>query len=409
MQHLDEGTLQAWLDGARSGFDPSRLASIERHIEACDACAARADALERSSFRAHALLSVGRDQYAPRVLYEDVVRRARGSRPQGRTRTRIKTVWAASIVAATAVGWMSNEIYRGSVDAVGGQAASSTAAAVSQPESALAAEGSSAGVPTSVDATTPSLAAADPSGQASSSPPSLAGNAAFAAAALADPDGIVVRGFVADEGGRPVASAQVYVAELEAGVLTRQDGRYDLRLPAEPDSFELTVQRIGFRQQTRAINGREGDYVAADFRLREEALALDEIIVTGESDVVPTRSTRSAVPNGRATPFVWRPAPSIAAEGYVGSDLWMLPGLDVLTLDLAYADNPNETHVARIRQDLGGDVTLTLVEGRTDGRRIRWPIQSEGAVLSTWRGEMLITATAPVSADSLRTLLNHLR
>ena len=54
-------------------------------------------------------------------------------------------------------------------------------------------------------------------------------------------------------------------------------------------------------------------------------------------------------------------------------------------------------------------MTLTLIEGRTDGRRTRWPIQSAGAVLSTWRGGMLITATAPVAADSLRTLLTHLR
>jgi hypothetical protein len=217
-----------------------------------------------------------------------------------------------------------------------------------------------------------------------------------------------VRGFVADEGGRPVPSAQVYVAELDVAVLTQQDGRYDLRLPSEPESFEITVHRIGFRQQTRAIRGSEGVDVAADFRLREEALALDEIIVTGESDGAQ-RSTGTRVTNVRAAPFVWRPAPSIAAEGYVGSDLWMLPGLDVLTLEVAYGGYPNETHVARVRLGLGDGTTLTLVQGRTDGRRIRWPLQSEGAVLSTRRGEMLITATAPVSADSLRTLLGQLR
>jgi hypothetical protein len=111
----------------------------------------------------------------------------------------------------------------------------------------------------------------------------------------------------------------------------------------------------------------------------------------------------------RATPFVWRASPSIAVEGYLGAELWTLPGVDVLSLELAYGDNPNETHVARVRQDLGDGVTLTLIQGRTDGRRTRWPIQSAGAVLSAWRGEMLITATAAVSADSLRSLLTQLR
>ena len=343
MQHLDEGTLQAWLDGARSGLDPSRLATIDRHLAACTACASRAAALARSSFRAHGLLAVGRAQYAPRVPYEDVAKRARGSRTLEGSRTRrVAATWAASIVGALAVGWMSNDLSR-----------ADDAAAVETVEVASA------------------------------------------------PAAAVVRGLVEDEGGRPVPAAQVYVAELAVGVLTRQDGRYDLMLPAEPDSFELTVQRIGFRQQARAISGGEGDYVDADFRLREEALALDEIVVTGESDG-PVTSTR-------ATPFVWRPLSSIAAEGYVGSDLWMLPGLDVLTIEVALGDNSNEMHVARVRQGLGDGTTLTLVQGRTDGRRTRWPIQSAGVVQSTWRGEMLITATAPVSADSLRTLLTLLR
>jgi hypothetical protein len=391
MQHLDEGTLQAWLDGARSGLDPSRLAAIERHIDSCGACAARADALTRASFRAHAVLAVGRDQYAPRVPYEAVVRRARGSRTRRRALTRkVAATWAASIVGAAAVGWVSNEIYR--VDGGGdAEAAQVAPVAVTAAQPTVLAQGSVPSAPRSAPFTEPPGATTVP-----------------ANGSLADTD-LVVRGVVEDEGGRPVPSAQVYVAELEVGVLTQPDGRYDLRLPTEPDSFELTVERIGFRQQTRAINGREGDRVAVDFRLREEALALDEIIVTGESDGGQRRSIGPSGTSSRAIPFVWRPSPSIAAEGYVGSDLWMMPGLDVLALEVAYGDNPNETHVARVMQDLGGGATLTLIEGRTDGRRTRWPIQSAGAVLSTWRGGMLITATAPVPADSLRMLLSHLR
>jgi predicted anti-sigma-YlaC factor YlaD len=428
MQHLDEGTLQAWLDGARSGLDPSRLASIERHLAACDACSSRADALARASFRAHALLSLGRDEYAPRVPYEEVARRARGSRTRERSRMRRVTgTWAASIVGALAVGWFSNDVYRARAAAAAQDTEGAPPSAAAQPPSLLAQNPISepgmtvgpsmeTGAPAAVAAGTLLGDAVMSSPAAGLGPDVVAATdasgsvgAAGGVSSARDPDGLVVRGFVADEGGRPVPSAHIYVAELEVGVLTQEDGRYDLRLPAEPDSFELTVERIGYRQQARAISGYEGDYVDADFRLREEALALDEIIVTGESDAEPRRPSGNVMTRMRATPFVWRPLPSIAAEGYVGSDLWTLPGLDVLTLEVAYGDNPNETHVARVRQDLGGGIILTLVQGRTDGRRTRWPIQAAGTVQSTWRGEMLITATAPVSADSLRTLLTHLR
>ncbi|MEQ1856014.1 MAG: carboxypeptidase regulatory-like domain-containing protein [Longimicrobiales bacterium] len=392
MQHLDEGTLQAWLDGARSGLDPSRLAAIERHLAACSACASRADVLAHSSFRAHALLAVGRAQYAPRVPYEDVAKRAHPARKR-----RIPATWAASIAAALAVGWVSNELYRAEGAAV--------------VETAEVAAVGAAATPTPIATARTPLAASAPQGVPFGEAAGVLASAPFADAgpSAMDSDGLLVRGFVADEGGRPVAAAQVFVAELDVGVLTQQDGRYDLRLPAEPDEFELTVQRIGFRQQARAISAGEGDYVDADFRLREEALTLDEIVVTGESYGTQRRSTGNAVTSPRATPFAWRPLSSIAAEGNVGSDLWMLPGLDLLTLEVALGDNPNETYVARVRQDLGQGGTLTLIQGRTDQRRTGWPIQSAGVVQSTWRGEMLITATAPVSSDSLRTLLTHLR
>jgi hypothetical protein len=411
MSHLDEGTLQAWLDGARSGLDPSKLASIERHVSACDACAARADALARSSFRTHALLSVGRDQYAPRVPYEDVARRARGTRTRVRSRVRrIQVTWAASILCAIGLGWISNELYHAN-DAIGAEAAVGglASAPLAQPGAGLAETSASdpgSPIPESTASASPRPSLAGANTSLRLSPPS---SSIFASQTLAprSSGSFVVRGFVGDEGGRPVPSAQVYVAALDVAVLTREDGRYDLRLPAGPESYEITVQRIGFRQQTRAIDGTEPDDVSANFRLREEALALDEIIVTGESD--GARSTGTRVTNVRAAPFVWRPSPSIAAEGHVGSALWMLPGLDVLSLEVAYGGYPNETHVARVRLDMGDGKILTLVQGRTDGRRIRWPIQSEGAVLSTRRGEMLITATAPVSADSLRVLLGQLR
>lgn len=414
MQHLDEATLQAWVDRARSGIGPSAIAEIERHLTGCAGCASRVEDLAALGLRAQELLSIA-PNYAPRVPYEDVARRARGSRTRARSRVRrVKSMWAASVVAAVGLGWMSNNVYRASLALEAAIPAPSPqpAPAFGAPPDASLAEvaESTTGVATAAPGASPSTA--DLASSTAAPAASRASGTLVASGGTTpgnDIAGLVVRGLVEDEGGRPVPSAQVYVAGLEVGALTQRNGRYDLRLPGDPESFELTVQRIGFRQQTRAISGGEGAYVDADFRLREEALALDEIIVPGESEGAQTRSIGNMVTNRRATPFVWRPAPSITAEGYVGSDLWALPGLDVLTLEVAYGDNANETHVARVRQDLGRGATLTLIQGRTDGRRTRWPVESAGAVASTWRGEMLITATAPLSPDSLRTLLAQLR
>jgi hypothetical protein len=173
---------------------------------------------------------------------------------------------AASIIVAIAVGWMSNDLYRASgADDVETAAEAPVPAAPTQPVPVLA----------QAQPSEPELLSTQPAES-----PALVAAPAPTTSLAADGTPLVVRGLVADEGGRPLSSAQVYVADLDVGVLTQQDGTYDLTLPAEPDSFELTVARIGYRQQARAISGREGDYVAADFRLREEALTLDEIVVS---------------------------------------------------------------------------------------------------------------------------------
>jgi anti-sigma factor RsiW len=208
MQHLDEGTLQAWLDGARSGLDPSKLASIERHVGACAACASRADALARSSFRTHALLSVGRDQYAPRVPYEDVAKRARGSRTRVRSHIRsIQATWAASILCAIGLGWISNELYHAN-DAVGAEAVAGEPVTGTQSGAVLAVNPPTD--PASLTPGSPASVASPPSASRAAAGTSLRGSTStFASqtAATSGSDGLVVRGFVGDEGGRPVPSA----------------------------------------------------------------------------------------------------------------------------------------------------------------------------------------------------------
>ena len=58
MKHVDEGTLQLWLDRSRSGMSAEEAAEIEAHLSSCEACAERLEALEADTRRAEALLSV---------------------------------------------------------------------------------------------------------------------------------------------------------------------------------------------------------------------------------------------------------------------------------------------------------------------------------------------------------------
>jgi TonB-dependent starch-binding outer membrane protein SusC len=94
---------------------------------------------------------------------------------------------------------------------------------------------------------------------------------------------------------QPLASAQVTIADLQIGVLTQQNGRFIL-LNVPAGTHTVTVQRIGYRDGTAAVTVVAGQSVAQDFTIEEEALALDEIIVTG----TPGGTQRRAIGNSVA-------------------------------------------------------------------------------------------------------------
>ena len=85
---------------------------------------------------------------------------------------------------------------------------------------------------------------------------------------------------VAENTSRPIAGAQVVVEGLRIGVLTQQDGRYVI--PSVPaGSHRLRVEFIGFGTATQAVTVTAGATVTADFTLKETAVSLEEIVVTG--------------------------------------------------------------------------------------------------------------------------------
>lgn len=474
MQHLDEGTLQAWLDRPRSGLDPSEVADIGRHLAACETCTARLSELGESSERTRALLSVGGTAVASPPPYDRIAERAAGTRRRRRAQKRLTVMaWAASIVVAIGVGWLTNDLYRTGTElqlraprrepvtvqeptAEADEPAPSRSPQVSADEARTGAAQGRSAPPVEEERQRPSVEApapppsgvqqaapvAPPPGAGAAAPPAATQAAprsaardavqaggpppavaeketAVAAEPMADAAArpvetakpVVVSGRVVDEQGDPVASAQVFVQGRDIGVLTRQDGDYSLTLPEPADSdstsFDLTVQRIGFGEQTRALTGRVGDSLTADFRLEEQALQLQEVIVTGTPEPSQRRALGNSVRAPSASP--WLPATRAAADDALGMPVRAVPGLAVLSFEVDAGGGEDGRPLVRVRQELGDGLALTLIEGRSDTGRDRWSVTADGSVDSVRIGDLLITGSAAVSPESLRAMLDALR
>ena len=107
--------------------------------------------------------------------------------------------------------------------------------------------------------------------------------------------GGTVTGRVLDaQRGQPIPAVQVFIANLELGGLTQQNGRYLLQnVPA--GTHTLSVSRIGYRTAEVQVTIGGGQTVEQDFTMSEEALQLDEIIVTGTAGGTRRRAMGNVV------------------------------------------------------------------------------------------------------------------
>ncbi len=110
----------------------------------------------------------------------------------------------------------------------------------------------------------------------------------------AQENGQVIGQVVDQATGRPLVQAQVYLAGTGLGTLTRGDGRF-LILNVPPGNYTLTAERIGMRTATAQITVQGGQSTTADLELEEEALGLDEIVVTGTAGQARRREVGTSV------------------------------------------------------------------------------------------------------------------
>lgn len=108
-EHLTDGELHAWLDGALEQLGGVRAGEVREHLRACAAC--REALVAEESVRAHAaeVLALAVPSAAEAPPFELLVERARGRDPAPPARL-ARLGWAASVVIALGAGWTASEL-----------------------------------------------------------------------------------------------------------------------------------------------------------------------------------------------------------------------------------------------------------------------------------------------------------
>src|SRR5690606_34299875 len=120
---------------------------------------------------------------------------------------------------------------------------------------------------------------------------------------------------------QPIASAQVFIPDLSLGALSREDGRYLLvNVPA--GTHRIDAQVIGYRTASLTVTVGAGQTANAEFALDQDALALDEIVVTGTPGGTQRRALGNVV--GRVDAASTDASPAANVEELLGS---RVPGL----------------------------------------------------------------------------------
>lgn len=99
-------------------------------------------------------------------------------------------------------------------------------------------------------------------------------------AAASAQDGAIAGTVVEQSTRRPLGGVQVFIAGTEIGTLTQQDGSFRLT-ELDPGTVELRASLIGYRTASQTVEVSAGQATRVEFALREEALQLQEIVVTG--------------------------------------------------------------------------------------------------------------------------------
>ena len=101
-----------------------------------------------------------------------------------------------------------------------------------------------------------------------------------------------IAGTVLDNGGEPIAGAQLYIERPAIATTTRPSGRYVLR-GARAGRHLVRVRMLGFQPDSASVDVVADRQVTLNFRLRRDPLNLQTLIVTGTQ--VPRQNLAASV------------------------------------------------------------------------------------------------------------------
>jgi TonB-linked SusC/RagA family outer membrane protein len=121
-----------------------------------------------------------------------------------------------------------------------------------------------------------------------------------------------VRGVVMDATtSRPLPSAQVFIEGTQLGTLTDQQGRYTIQnVPV--GTHTVSVQLIGYTATPRAVTVQPGQIHTVNFQVEDEALLLQEVVVTGVVGATARARVPFTVDQVRSEDM---PVPAVSAGG----------------------------------------------------------------------------------------------
>jgi len=119
--------------------------------------------------------------------------------------------------------------------------------------------------------------------------------AGLGAAPLSAQEGGTIRGRVVEaSSGRPTSSAQVFVPGTGRGGLTNTSGEF-LLLNVPVGNWTVRVELLGYTPMEQTVTVASGQVVVVDFQLRQTAIGLDELVVTGTAGGTQKRAIGNVV------------------------------------------------------------------------------------------------------------------
>jgi len=108
-----------------------------------------------------------------------------------------------------------------------------------------------------------------------------------------------VRGQVTDASTqRPLAGAQISLVGTQRGGLANSSGQY-LILNVPVGTYTVQAEIIGFGQQTMDVTVSAGEVAVANFALSQQAIDLEELVVTGTAGRTQKRAIGNSVASVR--------------------------------------------------------------------------------------------------------------